>query len=119
MYHCYFWNISSTSRVFNLQQIKLVELFLKIKLITTTQRGQRNEVEMKDQVTSGKSIQRIIKKWYKTGSIRDEHQGRSGRKVTAEMPKKIHDTLSRIKESPRKFSHGLAQEIGVSRLLGL
>ena len=68
----------------------------------------------RNNVPDGRAIQRLVAKFRKTGSVADAHKGLD-RLSFSIIPENIHNLRKRHEDFPRKSTHLLSQETGISR----
>ena len=68
----------------------------------------------RNNVPDRRTIQRLVAKFWKTASVVDDHKGRD-RSSFGIIPENIQNLRERHEDFPRKSTHHLLQETGVSR----
>ena len=97
------------------QQIKIIEAYFATKSVFLTQRQCRNNFG-RNNVPDGRTMQHLVAKFRKTGSVADAHKGRY-RSFLSIIPENIQNLWECHEESPRKSTCCLSKEIGFSRKL--
>ena len=97
------------------QQIKIIEAYFGAKSVFLTQRQCRNNFG-RNNVPDGRTMQYLVAKFRKTGSVADAHKGRY-RSFLSIIPENIQNLWECHEESPRKSTCCLSKEIGFSRKL--
>jgi len=79
-----------------------------------TQRQCRRELG-RDKVPDRRTIERLVAKFRKTGSVENANKGRSSRPRTVKTSNNVQNLWERLEESSRKSKSRLSQEVGISR----
>ena len=98
--------------VFSLQQkIVIVKAYLRTGSIKETQQAFLEKYpEIK--VPAKRSVQSVVKKWRKTGSVENMKKQRP---KLVRTPKVVSDIQQRISRSPQKSTRRLSQQVGLLR----
>ena len=95
------------------QQIKIIEVYFATKSVLLTQRQCRKDFG-RNNVPDGKTIQPLVPKFRKTGSVADAHKGRD-RSSFGIIPRNIQNLRGRHEDFPRKPTRRLSQKTGISK----
>ena len=90
------------------QRIKIIEAYFAAKSVLLTQRQCRKDFG-RNNVPDGRTIQRLMAKFRKTGSVADAHKDRH-RSSFGIIPVNIQNLRERHEESPRKSTRRLSQK---------
>ena len=104
------------------QRIKIIETYFAAKSVLKNSKNlpkNSDTVAMQEyfgrnNVPDGRAIQRLVAKFRKTGSVADAHKGLD-RLSFSIIPENIHNLRKRHEDFPRKSTHLLSQETGISR----
>ena len=102
-----------TGRYTTQQRIKIIEAYFAAKSVLLTQRQCRKDFG-RSNVPDGRTIQRLVVKFRKTGSVADAHKGRHCSSFGI-IPENIQNLRERHEKSPRKSIRHLSQQTGISR----
>ena len=102
-----------TGRYTTQQRIKIIEAYFAAKSVLLKQRQCRKDFG-RSNVPDGRTIQRLVVKFRKTGSVADAHKGRHCSSFGI-IPKNIQNLRERHEKSPRKSTRHLLQQTGISR----
>ena len=95
------------------QKSKLLEFYWESKSVIKTQR--KFKLFFRTKAPTRKTILRLTAKFIKTGTVRNQSQGRSGRKRSKRTPQLIQQVKRKIVANPEKSTRRLAQEVHVSQ----
>ena len=95
------------------QQIKIIESYFAAKSVLLTHRQYRKDVGWNN-VPNGRTIQRLVAKFQKTGSVADAHKGQD-RLSFGIIPENIQSLRKRHEDFPRKSTLCLSKETGILR----
>ena len=109
-------NMDQTKCYTTQQQIKLIEVYSVAKSVLLTQRQCKKDFG-RNNVPDRKTMQHLVVKLWKTGSVADAHKGRHP--SFSIIPENIQNLQECHEESPRKSTCCLSQETDVSRKLFL
>ena len=102
-----------TGRYTTQQRIKIIEAYFTAKSVLLTQWQCRKDFG-RNNVPDGRTIQRLVAKFRKTGSVADANNDRHCSSF-AIIPENIQNLREHHGESPRKSTRRLSQETGISR----
>ena len=102
-----------TGRYTTQQRIKIIEAYFTAKSVLLTQWQCRKDFG-RNNVPDGRTIQRLVAKFRKNGSVADAHKGQH-RSSFGIIPENIQNLREHHEESPRKSTLRLSQETGISR----
>ena len=102
-----------TGRYTTQQRIKIIEAYFTAKSVLLTQWQCRKDFG-RNNVPDGRTIQRLVAKFRKNGSVADAHKGQH-RSSFGIIPENIQNLREHHEESPRKSTLRLSQEPGISR----
>ena len=105
--------MDSTGHCTKQQRIKIIEAYFATKSVLLTQQECRKDFG-RNNVPDGRTIQRLVAKFRKTGSVSDSHNDRhcSSFGIIAENFQNLREHHG---ESPRKLTRRLSEETGISR----
>ena len=106
-------NMGPTGRYTTQHRMKINEVYFAAKSVLLTQRQCRKDFG-RNNVPDGRTIQRLVGNFRKTGSVADAHKGRHCSSFGV-IPENIQNLWERHEESPRKSTRRLLQETGISR----
>ena len=95
------------------QRIKIIEAYFAAKSVLLTQRQCRKDFG-RNNVPTGRTIQRLVAKFQKTGSVADAHKGQD-RLSFGIIPENIQSLRKRHEDFPRKSTLCLSKETGILR----
>ena len=96
------------------QWMKIIEAYFATKSVLLTQWQCRRDFG-RNNIPDRKTIQHLVTKFQETGSVTDAHKGHSGQHRLSIIPENTQNLWERLEESPRKSTHLLSQETGISR----
>ena len=105
--------MAPTGRYTTQHRMKIIEVCFAAKSVLLTQRQCRKDFG-RNNVPDGRTIQRLVGNFRKTGSVADAHKGRHCSSFGV-IPENIQNLWERHEESPRKSTRRLLQETGISR----
>ena len=106
-------NKDPTGRYTTQQRIKIIELYFATKSVLLTQRQCRRYLG-RNNVPDRRTIQRLVAKFRKTGSVADTHKGPHCTSFGI-IPENIQNLQEHLEGSPRKSTRRLSQEIVIWR----
>ena len=95
------------------QQIKIIESYFAAKSVLLTHRQYRKDVG-RNNVPNGRTIQRFVAKFQKTGSVADAHKGQECSSLST-IPENIQNLRQRHEDFHRKSTGCLSKETGILR----
>ena len=110
-------NMDPTGRDTKQQRIKIIEAYFAAKSVLLTQRQCRKDFG-RNNVPTGRTIQRLVAKFQKTGSVADAHKGQDCSQFGT-IPENIQNLWQRHEDFPRKSTGCLSKETGIYRTLVL
>ena len=105
--------MDSTGRSTTQQQIRIIEAYFTKKSVLLTQRQCRRDLG-RNNVPDIRKSQRLVVKFWKTGSVADAHIGRHCSSFGI-IPENIQNLQERLEGSPRKSTWHLSEEAVISR----
>ena len=95
------------------QRIKIIKAYFTAKSVLLTQQQCRKDFG-KNNVPNGRTIQRLVAEFQKTGSVADAHKGQDC-SLFGIIPENIQNLQERHKDFPRKSTLCLSKETGILR----
>ena len=95
------------------QLIKIIEAYFATKSVLLTKRQCRKDFG-RNNLPDERTIQRLVVKFRKTGSVADAHKDRDHSSFGI-IPENIQNLRERYEDFPRKSARPLLQETGISR----
>ena len=99
------------------QRIKIIEAYFAAKSVLLTQRQCRKDFG-RNSVPNGRTIQHLVAKFQKTGSVGDAHKGQDCSSFGT-IPENIQNLWQRHEDFPKKSTGCLSKETGIFRILVL
>ena len=92
----------------------IIESYFSTKSMVLTERVFRKEFPGR-KIPCRKT--NIVKTFWKTGNMRNDNKGNSGRQVTVRTPANVQAVREYFQQSPRKSTIRLSQKVGISRAI--